>query len=186
LNLLSLAQGVEKPSISVLRRPVGGFLNLTYSGPLRDICTWLEKVTTDPWPLGQTFCAIFDHQEAHSDAWGAASQGPQFLLSTMLPGKVFLLRDRVVTFESMHMGILVRARPRHDGTVDPYALNNIREGTLEGLCDLLMHPDEVKLATTVGLTWALEAGQALITRCFLTDAELRILEAEERPVRPAE
>jgi hypothetical protein len=91
LNLSSLAQGVEKPNVSVLRKPVGGFLNLTYPGPLRDICMWLEKVTTDPRPLGQTFCAIFDHQEAHSDAWGAAPQGPQYLLSTMLPGKVFVL-----------------------------------------------------------------------------------------------
>jgi hypothetical protein len=49
---------------------------------------------------------------------------------------------------------------------------------------LLMHPDEVKLATTVGLTWALEAGQALITHWFLTDAELSILEAEEKRARP--
>jgi hypothetical protein len=184
LNLSSLAQGMEKPSISVLRKPVGGFLNLTYSGPLRVICMWLERVTTTPLPLGQTFCAIFDHEEAHSDAWSATPQGPQFLLRTGLPGKAFVLRDRIVTFESMHMGVLVRARPRYDGTSDPYVLNNIQEGTLDGLADLLMHPDEVKLATTVGLTWALEAGQALITHWFLTDAELSILEAEEKRARP--
>jgi hypothetical protein len=84
----------------------------------------------------------------------------------------------------MHMGVLVRARPRHDGTVDPYVMNNIREGTLDGLTHLLMHPDEVKLATTVELTWALEAGQALVTHWFLTDAQLRILEAEQGRLKP--
>jgi hypothetical protein len=49
-----------------------------------------------------------------------------------------------------------------------------------------MHPDEVKLATTVELTRALEAGQALVTHWFLTDAELRILEAEQGRLKPVE
>jgi hypothetical protein len=46
-------------------------------------------------------------------------------------------------------------------------LNGIEDGSVDDLSDLLIYTDYMKVCDTVGLTWALEEGQMLITHYFL-------------------
>jgi hypothetical protein len=167
----TLPQGAEQPIISVLRRPIGGFFNLRYSGSRLRARIWLrERATTTPLPADHKSSAIFDLR-SEADAgdlwWQTTKSVERLLLGTDLPGKAFVTSTHILTFERLHLGIFVHSRLRGDRKTDPYALNGVEEGSVDDLSDLLIYTDYMKVFDTVGLTWALEEGQMLITHYFL-------------------
>lgn len=158
-------------SIGVLRAPIGGIFDFSHLSGRLDACAWLRHRIEVVWPVDEyRDCAIFDYRKGStgSDLYMHDGSLVQVdLVEDVLPGKVFVLRNFILTFESINWGVFVHFRRRDNSRTDPYALNQVREGNVDDLCRLLIRPDRPELAAAVGgLTEALERGQKRITHYF--------------------